>query len=169
MDELLKVGIIIKPHGVFGEAKVFPTTDDAKRFKKLKEVILKSERDGEMTLNVLSAKLFKNIVILKFAEFASPEEIDRLRGAELFVTRENAVKLQKGEYFIADLIGLTAVSEDGTLRGEVYDVLQTGANDVYVLHLSDGKELLIPAIRDCIRSIDLEQKLLTFHLMDGLM
>ncbi|MDE6963015.1 MAG: ribosome maturation factor RimM, partial [Lachnospiraceae bacterium] len=87
----------------------------------------------------------------------------------LFVTRENAVKLKKGEYFIADLIGVNVVSEDGALKGILKDVMQTGANDVYVIELSDGRELLLPAIKECVLAVDLDENTMKIHVLDGLL
>ena len=87
----------------------------------------------------------------------------------LYVTRENAVKLKKDEYFIADLIGMTVTEEDGTTLGTVCDVLQTGANDVYAVALADGGEVLLPAIKDCILSVDMEKREMQVHVLDGLM
>ena len=87
----------------------------------------------------------------------------------LYVTRENAVKLKKDEYFIADLIGMTVTEEDGATLGTVSDVLQTGANDVYVVALADGGEVLLPAIKDCILSVDMEKREMQVHVLDGLL
>ena len=86
----------------------------------------------------------------------------------LFVTRKNAVKLKKDEYFIADLIGLNVEEEDGRILGTVKDVLLTGANDVYIVEREDGSELLLPAIKDCIRLIDIENQKMVVYLMPGL-
>ncbi len=169
MEDRLKTGIVLKPHGVRGEAKVFPTTDDVNRFKKLKEVIVKPVKGSEKTLRIQSARSFKNLAILKFEGIDTPEEITALAKAELYVTRENAVKLQKDEYFIADLIGMEAISDDDTLRGVIEDVLQTGANDVYVIKLEDGRQLLLPAIKACVLHVDPAGGKLLFHLLDGLL
>ena len=109
----------------------------------------------------------KNLVVLKFREFASINDVQRLREKKLYVTRENAVKLKKNEYFIADLIGLKVQSTDGRDLGTLTDVITTGANDVYVLQ-GDGRELLVPAIRECIRAVDLEAGTMTVYLLPGL-
>lgn len=118
MEELLKVGIIASTHGVRGEVKVFPTTDDVNRFKKLKTVLLDTEKEM-LTLNIESVKFFKQFAILKFKEFDNINAIEKYKGKSLLVTRENAVKLKKDEYFIADLIGVNVSSEDGSLRGSL--------------------------------------------------
>lgn len=169
MEDVFKVGVIIKPHGIHGEVKVYPTTDDVKRFKKLKQVILKPQKGDEMTLSVVTAKFFKNLVILKFGEFDTPEELEKFRNAELYVTRENAVPLKEGEFFIADIIGMRALSDDGAYEGVLSDVLTTGANDVYEIELADKRKLYLPAIKDCIKEISPDKGLLTFHMMEGLL
>ncbi len=168
MEQMLQVGVISSTHGVRGEMKVFPTTDDIQRFKKLKEVILDTGKEYK-TLNIQSVKFFKNMVILKFKEFDNINDIEIYKGKSLYVTRQNAVKLQKDEYFIADLIGMQAVSEDGTLKGTIEDVIETGANDVYAIRLEDGRELLLPAIKQCVLEINMEEQILTFHLLEGLL
>lgn len=168
MEDLLQVGVITTTHGVRGEVKVFPTTDDANRFKKLKNVILDTGKE-QLDLEIAQVKFFKNLVILKFKGIDNINDIEKYKGKSLYVTRENAVKLKKNEYFIADLIRLKAVSEDGTELGKITDVLQTGANDVYVVQQEDGQEVLIPAIRDCVLNVDLEAGIMTLHLLDGLL
>ena len=167
MEEFLQVGVISSTHGIAGEVKVFPTTDDVKRFKKLKEVILDTGKE-RMTLHICQVKFFKQMVILKFKEFQNINEVERFRGKSLYVTRENAVKLQKDEYFIADMIGMRVVSTEGEELGTLTDVLQTGANDVYVVEQNGASQLLLPAIKDCIRDIDMEQMVMTVYLMPGL-
>ena len=146
MEDLLQVGVITSTHGIRGEVKVFPTTDDAARFKKLKNVILdngKERRDLEIT----SVKFFKNQVILKFKGIDDINDVEKYKKAPLFVTRENAVPLEENEYFIADLIGLSVTSDEGEELGVIDDVLQTGANDVYVVKKAGANDLLIPAIK----------------------
>ncbi|MCR5503095.1 MAG: ribosome maturation factor RimM [Lachnospiraceae bacterium] len=169
MEDRFKVGVLLKPHGIKGEVKAYPTTDDAKRFRKLKEVILKPVKGPEMTLRIVFVRFFKNLVILKFDGIDTPEAIREYSRAELYVNREDAVKLEENEYFIADLIGIEAVSDDGALKGTLEDVLQTGANDVYVIRLEDKRQLLLPAIRECILNVDPEGGRIVFHLMDGLL
>lgn len=168
MENLFQVGIISSTHGIKGEVKVFPTTDDAKRFKKLKEVLLDTDKE-KLCLEIESVKFFKQFVILKFKNYDNINDIEKYKGKSLFVTRENAVKLKKDEYFIADLIGIEVISEDDSLKGKLTDVTQTGANDVYVIMLEDGRELLLPAIKDCILDVDLEKNRMTIHVLDGLL
>lgn len=167
MDDLLQVGVITQTHGIRGEVKVFPTTDDVNRFKKLKETILDTGKE-KITLEVESVKFFKQFVILKFKGFDNINDIEKHKGKSLYVTRQNAVKLKKNEYFIADLIDIAVYNEDDTLLGTLTDVLETGANDVYQIKTTDGKEILIPAIKECILSVDIEGRKMVVHLLDGL-
>ena len=163
----LQVGVITQTHGIKGEVKVFPTTDDANRFKKLKEVIMDNGRE-RLNLEIEGVKFFKQYVILKFKGFDSINDIEKYKSAKLYIKREQAVPLKKDEYFIADLIDLEVVTEDEEHFGMIKDVLVTGANDVYIVTRDDGTEVLLPAIKECIRNIDMEQGRITVHIMDGL-
>ena len=168
MKERLQVGVISSTHGVRGEVKVFPTTDDINRFKKLKEVILVTEKT-EKVLKITSVKFFKQFAILKFEGIDTLNDVEVYKGAQLFVDRKHAVKLEKDEYFIADLIDLTVVDEEENEIGILVDVMKTGANDVYIVKNEEGKELLFPAIKECILNVDFKKKKVTVHVMDGLL
>ncbi len=168
MEERFQVGVITTPHGVRGEVKVFPTTDDAKRFRRLKEVILDTGKEN-LTLEIESVKFFKQFVILKFKGLETPEEVAKFRQKSLFVTRENAVRLGKDEYFIADLMGLRVFDEENEESGVLREVLETGANDVYIIDMKDGRELLLPAIKECVLHVDVEAGEMQIHILDGLL
>ena len=168
MEELLKVGVITSTHGVRGEVKVFPTTDDPHRFKRLKEVIMDTGRE-HMTLQIEGVKFFKQFVILKFQGIDTINDVEKYRGSSLYVTRKNAVRLSRDEYFIADLIGLKVIREDGEPAGVLKDVMETGAKDVYVIEMNDGRELLLPAIKQCILKVDIEEGWMQIHILDGLL
>lgn len=168
METKLQVGVISSTHGVRGEVKVFPTTDDVKRFKRLKEVILDTGKE-ELTLEIEGVKFFKQFVILKFKGYDNINDIEKYKGKSLFVTRANAVRLRRDEYFIADLQGLTVVDEEDKLLGTLRDVMETGANDVYIIDMADGREVLVPAIKECILHVDVEVGKMQIHLMDGLL
>ena len=169
MEEFLQVGAIANTHGIAGEVKVFPMTDDIKRFKKLKEVYLDTGKERKL-LHVVSCKFVKNQPVLKFKEFTNINEVEMYKRKGLFVTRDQAVPLGKDEYFIADLIGLSVIREDnGEVLGKLTDVLQTGANDVYEVKMEDGYEILLPAIRECIKKVDLQKGEITVHVMKGLL
>ena len=167
MNDLLQVGIISSMHGIKGEVKVFPTTDDPNRFKKLKSVLLDTGRET-LDLQVEQVKFFKQFVILKFKEFDSINEVEKYKGKGLFVTRENAVKLKPNEYFIADMIGMEVFTDEGRKFGILTDVLETGANDVYVVETEEHKEVLLPAIKECILNVDIAGRKMEVHLMEGL-
>lgn len=167
MEQLLQVGVITQPHGVRGEVKVFPTTDDPVRFKKLKKVILDTGKE-KLDLEVEHVKFFKQFVIVKFKEFDNINDIERYKRCPLLVTRENAVSLEEDEYFVADMIGMKVITEDGTEFGTLSDVMETGANDVYVIDSKEHGEILMPAIKECVLNVDMESGIITVHLMNGL-
>ena len=170
METRFQVGVITSPHGVIGEVNVFPTTDDPKRFRRLKEVILVQGKT-EKTVEIENVKFFKNMVILKLKGYDDRDAVEKLRQCSLYVPREKAVRLQKDEYFIADLIGLKVLdgdAEDAEL-GTLEDVMETGANDVYVVRLLDGRELLLPAIKQCILEVNVEEGFVRVHVLDGLL
>ena len=168
MEDLLQVGIITSTHGVRGEVKVYPTTDDPRRFRRLKEVVLDTGKE-KMNLEIEGVKFFKQFVILKFKGLDNINDIEKYRQKSLYVTRKNAVRLQRDEYFIADLIGLKVQDEDGEELGTVKDVIETGANDVYEVEMADGKSLLLPAIKQCILNVDVENGTMQVHVLEGLL
>ena len=168
MEELLQVGVITSTHGVRGEVKVFPTTDDPERFKTLKHVLLDTGREKK-PLEIQGVKFFKQFVILKFKGIDNINDIERYKRCPLLVERKDAVALEEDEYFIADMIGIQVVTEDDEPFGTLKDVMETGANDVYVISMTDGEKVLIPAIRDCIRDVDVEQGQMCVHLLPGLL
>jgi len=122
-----------------------------------------------LELSIEQVKFFKNMVILKFKGYDNINDVETWRQRDLLITRDQAVELKEDEYFITDLIGLTVVNEEEVVLGRVKDVLETGANDVYVVELTGGKELLLPAIKDCILNVDLEGGRMKVHVLDGLM
>ncbi len=168
MEELFRVGVISNTHGIRGEVKVYPTTDNVRRFDDLKEVILDIGKE-QLNLHVTSVKYFKNMVILKFKEFDNINDIIPYKGMDLLVTRENAIPLEEGEYYIADIIGSKVITDEDKILGTLTDVLQTGANDVYVVKTKDGKEVLLPSIEECILDRDIENKIVKVHIMKGLL
>ena len=167
MEDLLKVGVITTTHGVRGEVKVFPTTDP-ERFLDLEYVILDAGREMKK-LEIRNVKFFKNLVILKFDGIDNINDIEMYKGRDLWVPREEAQDLDEDEYYIGDLIGMEVVLEDNTHFGTLKDVMETGANDVYVVELPDHQEVLLPAIKECILDVDLEENVMTVHLMKGLL
>ena len=163
----LQVGVITQTHGIKGEVKVFPTTDDASRFKELRNVIMDTGRE-RLSMEIENVKFFKQYVIVKFKGYDSINDVEKYKTAKLYVTREHAVRLKKDEYFVADLIGMRVVTVEGEPFGTLKDVMVTGANDVYVVEREGMPEVLLPAIRECIRNVDMEQGVITVHIMEGL-
>lgn len=168
MEDMLRVGVISSTHGVRGEVKVFPTTDDPARFNDLKEVTLETGKE-KLVLKIQSVKFFKNMVILKFEGLDNINDIEKYKGKDLWIRRDQAVKLEEGEYFIADLIGLNVITDEGETLGVLKDVLQTGANDVYIVQMASGREVLIPVIKQCILEVNLEEGRVKVHLLPGLL
>ena len=168
MEDFLQVGVITATHGLRGEVKVFPTTDDPERFLDLETVYLDTGREKKL-LTISSVKFFKQFVILKFKEFDNINDVEPFRKKSLLVTRDQAVPLEEDEYFIADLIGLRVITDEDKVLGELTDVLETGANDVYQVTDENGKEILLPAIKDCILSVDLEKGEMKVHILEGLL
>ena len=166
MEDLLKVGVITTTHGIRGEVKVYPTTD-ADRFLDLEYVLLDTGRE-KRKLEIENVKYFKNLVILKFRGIDNINDIEMYKKRELWVPREEAQELGEDEYYIADLQGLNVVLEDGTEFGTLRDVMETGANDVYIINSKEHGEVLLPAIKECILNVDLESNTMTIHLMKGL-
>ena len=167
MENLLQVGAILDTHGLRGEVKVFPTTDDPSRYDDLEEVELLTKEGNYLHLEIERVRYFKNLVIVKFKNYDHINDIEQYKKCNLYVTRENAVELEEDEYFVADLIGLMAKTDEGEELGQIKDVLTTGANDVYVIDTKEG-ELLVPAIHDCVQEVDLEAGVMMLHLLPGL-
>lgn len=168
MEQFLRVGVISSSHGVRGEVKVFPTTDDPTRFKDLKTVLLDTGKEYR-ELEIAGVKFFKNQVILKFKGYDSINDIEKYKGMDLLVSREDAVPLGENENFIVDLIDMTVVTDAGETLGILVDVMQTGANDVYVVETPGKEEILLPAIRDCILDVNVEEKRMLVHVLEGLL
>ncbi len=168
MDNYLRVGVISSTHGIKGEVKVFPTTDDPNRFKLLDQVILDTGKEL-LPLEIEGVKFFKKMVILKFKGIDNINDIEKYRGKDLLVDREHAVDLEENEYFIYDIINSEVFTDEGEKLGILVEVMTTSANDVYVIKMENGKELLVPSIKDCVLNVDVENKKITVHLLNGLL
>lgn len=166
MEQFFQVGVISSTHGIRGEVKVFPTTDDAGRFQDLKRVILDAGKE-QIPLEIQNVKFFKQFVILKFKGIDNINDIERYKGRPLLVSREDAVELEEDEYYIADLIGMEVRTDEGEV-GTLKDVIETGANEVYVVEFETYGEVLIPAIHECILNVDIENMQMVVHLLEGL-
>lgn len=167
LDDCLRVGTYVNTHGVRGDIKVYPHTDDITRFSELDYVYMKTGKDI-FKCDIKTVKYHKNMAILGFKGTDNINDIEKYKGADLFVTRDQAVPLDEGEYFICDVIGAKVVTDNDEELGLIKDVLQTGANDVYVVTGTDGKEILLPVIPDCVLDINTDDKIVKVHVMPGL-
>ena len=156
-ENLIAVARISTPHGVRGEVKLLPLTDFPRRFEQTESLLL---ADGTR-LVLESARMNKNVVLVKFRGMDTPEVWTKLRHQELFVTEDALMPLPEGQYYIHQIIGLSVVDEKGAELGKVADVLQTGSNDVYAVNTLDGGELLLPAIESVVHEINMEQRRMT--------
>ncbi len=167
MDErYLRIGVITKTHGLQGAVKVFPTTDEPEVIRPGASAFIATKNDY-MSVTMESVSRFKNQFIVKFKEFHDINDVEAFRNTDLLMEREALPELGEDEYFVSDLIDMEVREEDGGMLGHVREVLQTGANDVYVV-ATEGKDVLIPAIRECIRSVSVEEKKMVVRLLPGL-
>ncbi len=166
-EDMLRIGVVSSTHGIRGEVKVFPTTDRPEQFETLDTVFLDTGKQL-LTMEIEKVRYFKKMLIVKFKGYDNINDIEPYKGKDLLITRDQAVPLEENEYFIADIIGCRAVTDEGRELGVVDDVLETGANDVFLVKKPDGKELLLPYIEECILAVDLEEKKITVHMMKGL-
>lgn len=165
MEQMFTIGKIVNTHGVKGEVRVLPSTDDVKRFGKLKEV--KVENRTMTTYEIETVRYHKNFVLLKFKGIDTMNAAELLKNSLLKIDRKDALPLKKDEYYQCDLYGLRVVTDTGRDLGKLTDILMTGSNDVYVVR-NEEKEILIPAIKQCILKVDLEVGEMLIHLLEGL-
>ncbi len=166
--DMLRVGVICNTHGVHGEVKIYPTTDDLQRFDDLKEAYIDTGKTL-VHVDVVGVKYFKGQAILKFKQFDNLNDVEKFKQKDLLVARDQAVELSDGEYFVSDILGMEVYEKDGSLIGTLTDVLETGANDVYVVtKAEDKKEILVPAIKECIVSVSTEENRMVVNLLPGL-
>ncbi len=152
-----RIAQILRPHGIKGEVKVYPLSDDPSRFKKLREAYL--ERGGQYeAVTVDGSKHAAGAVVLHIAGYDTPEEAEKLRGLYICVDREHAVKLPEGVWFVSDLIGCRVVSTDGEELGSLTDVFETNANDVYVIE--GRRRLMVPALKKLLNTVDISGRLI---------
>lgn len=167
MNQMFTIGKIVNTHGVKGELRIKPTTDDIKRFEKLKKVYV-YQKDLQ-TYEIESIRYHKSFVLLKFKGIDTLDAAELLKNATLKIDRKDSLPLGQDEYYISDLYGLKVETEDGRYLGDMTDILYTGSNDVYVVkHPETGKQMLIPAIKQCILSVDIGESIMKVHLLEGL-
>ncbi len=168
MEEWIVVGTIYTTHGLRGDVKVYPLTDSPRRFLDLTDVVIEDRRGGRCGATIDRVRFQKDRVILHFEGKNSAETVAPYLQGQILVHRSQAVPLPEGRYYFADIIGLSVYTEAGECLGEVTDILETGSNEVYVVS-QGGREVLIPAIREVIREVDLEGGRLVIHVMEGLL
>lgn len=167
MRKNLEIGQIVNTFGIRGFVKVVPYVDDIERYDELKKVYIKS-KNRKTEYEVEEVKYQKNMVLLKLKGIDRIEEAEKLRNAFLEVDRENAIDLEEGEYFIADLIGLQVITDEGEQLGKIEDIYNTGSSDIYVVKDKLGKQILLPAIEEVIKEISIEENKITVHIIEGL-
>lgn len=169
MVQYIEVGKIVNTHGVLGEVKVIPLTDNPKRFDKLKQVYISQKVTEEMKkYDVLSVKYQKSFVVLKFKDVNDIDAAQKLKDYFVIIDRKDAVKLPKDTFFVYDLIGMAVFDENGKTLGVLVEILQTGSNDVYVVRDENKKETLIPALKSVVTDICFEDKKIIVNLPQGL-
>lgn len=163
--DFITIGRVIRPHGMDGTLKVFPLTDFPERFKLLKEVFLVKGFSRKLSINKL--RFHKGCILLTLKGCSDRTTAEEWRNAEVAIDSKDLWPLGEGEYYHFQIEGLKVFSEDGEYLGEVKQIVSTGSNDVYVVG-SGEKELLLPAIKEVIRSIDLVKGEMIVHLLEGL-
>ncbi len=167
MSNVLEIGKIVNTHGLRGEVKIVPWTNTPDVFEDIEYVYVKNLRE-EKKLLIKNVKYQKNNIIVKFEGLDDISQAELLKNAVVTTDREQLGELNDGEYYIADLVGCEAVSEDGEVYGKLTDVLPTGSNDVYVVKREGKRDLLIPVIEDVVLDVDIDNKKIVVHLLDGL-
>ena len=167
MKEKLEVGQIVNTFGIKGFVKIYPFVNDINRFDDLKKIYVKT-KNQENELEIEEVKYQKNMVLIKFKGIETPEDANKLRNAYVLIDRKDAIPLEEGEFFIADLLGLPVFLDTGEKLGVLDDIYNTGSSDIYVVKNELGKQYLLPYIDDVIKKIDLENSKIIVHLIEGL-
>ena len=167
MQEYFEIGQIVNTSGLKGVVKVNPFTDDMSRFEELKKVFI--EKNKELTeYEIEEVRYHKNQVLLKFKNIDSIEEAEKFRNCYIKISRKDAKKLPEDTYFIVDLIDTNVYLENNEYVGKIIDVFSTGSNDVYVVKREENSDLLIPAIKDVVKKVDIKNKKMIINLIKGL-
>ena len=163
----LEIGQIVNTHGVKGYVKIKPFTDDINRFDDLEKIYIE-KNNNKKEYEIEEVKYHKGMVLMKLKGVNTPEEAELLRNYYLKVKREDEPELEEGTYYIVDLIGLDVYSDEEELLGKVDYIYNTGSSDIYVVKNDEGKEILLPAIKDVLKQVDLENKKIIVHIIEGL-
>lgn len=167
MNPYLELGQIVNVKGLKGEVKVNPFTENIDRFEELKTVLIKFKNENK-EFEIEKVGYHKNQVILKFKGINTVEEAEKLRNSYILINRNDLEPLEKGVYYITDLLGLEVYTEDGALLGKVDDIYNTGSNDIYVVKDDLGKQKLLPGIPEVLKNVDLEHGKIIVNLIEGL-
>lgn len=167
MSSYLEIGQIVNTHGIKGMIKVKPFTDDIKEFEYFKKIYIEN-KTGRKEYKIDEVKYHKDMVILKLNGIDRIEDAENLKNSYIIILREDAIPLKENEYYIVDLLGLEVYTDEGILLGNLDDIYNTGSNDIYVVKDEFGKQILLPAISDVIKKIDIENKRIIVHLLEGL-
>lgn len=167
MENYFVVGNIVNTQGIKGEVRLMPAVDDVERFKLLDRIFV--DRKGSITeYEIENVRFHKQFVLLKLKGIDDMTSAEKLKGTVAKITEDMALPCEEGEYYIRDLYDMEVVTDEGEKLGIISDIIFTGANDVYAVKSDDGKEILIPAIKDCILNVDVENKIMTVKLLEGL-
>ena len=169
MEKYLEIGQIVNTFGIKGMVKVKPFTENTKkRFDNLKKVYIKNKNEKK-EYEIEEVKYHKEMVLIKFKGIENPEQANILRNSYLVIDRENEKPLEEGTYYIVDMIGLEVYTEEGKKIGILDDIFNSGSSDIYVVKDELGKQILLPAIEEVIKKIDMKERKMIVHLIPGLM
>lgn len=164
--ESILIGKIVNTHGIKGEVKVYPYTDDIVHLSKLKCIYL--DATLQKKYKIMSSKIWKDMLILKMENIHSIEEAQALKGIDIYIEKEDISHLED-TYYVEDLIGMNVIDENGKGIGKITYVFHTGANDVYEVKTLEQKEIYLPAIKDVIKEVDIKNKKVQIKMMEGLL
>mgnify|MGYP005765070079 CR=1 FL=1 len=167
MQNLLEIGQIVNSYGIKGFLKVVPYTDDITRYSNLKEIYIEKNKKLEK-MEIEEVKYHKNLVLLKLKGIDDINETLKYKNCYIKIDRKDAVDLPENSYFIVDLIDIEVYTEEDKYLGKIIDIFPTGSNDVYVVKDELGKQILLPAIREVIKKVDIENKKMIVHLLEGM-
>ncbi|MGM9986543.1 MAG: ribosome maturation factor RimM [Bacillaceae bacterium] len=167
--KLYNVGKIVNTHGVRGEVRVISKTDfPEERYTLGNTLYIEKGKGDQVKVTVASHRQHKSFDLLTFKEFHNINEVEQFKGCLLQVTEDQLVELEEDEFYYHEIIGCIVFSEEGEEIGKVGEIIETGANDVWVLKRKGKKDALIPYIESIVKEIDVEEKKIIIHLMEGL-
>ena len=167
MEEYFEIGQIVNTSGLKGILKIKPFTDDIKKFSNLKTIYIKT-KSGLTEFKIEQVRYVKNMVMLKLAGIDTVEEAEKYRNLYIKILRDQEEELEEGSYYVVDILGCKVNTDANQELGKIVDVFQSGSNDVYVVKDEQGKQILLPAIKQVIKNVDIKNKIITVHLLEGL-